>query len=545
MEAGTVPEKVTISYRGAKYEIGRGKRYYGIWVLGAPASDPIDRWPLTREGWEQAWARYTAIERPGSITKVEASRGGFKLPRMRRTSADSGQAPGTPGREDTPGGEGRKSPSLAVMLGKPARATAAVGLLGLGLLLGLIGLFPGYFGSQSLASQADELVPHLFYLATWAVAAGLIAVGAARRPETLRMGALLGAGLSAVTFGLFFADLGQVISGGSSLLGTGLVLSLLGWVACAAGSLVALTVRPPHGTPPGSAPSTGGPGQATAPPATQEEAGQPVTAPYLSAAYPTAPYSAGAYPTAPYSTNPYLAGPSFGAPSQATRGRAGIFGPAKPRVTDAGPLALIVLAAIGAVAAFAPSWDSYTLVSSVTGAAQTITLGNAFSYPGVIIAGNVVVMIAVIGIAALAALWRPIRHGALLLTGATVALVAQAISALIGVSGTTTPEQLGISQAQVAANGLSVSASGVTPIFWVYCVFVISLVVSIAWMLTAPAHPAMPAPLSPSPAPRGPVQDTDSTAADDSDSDDAEDDTDTDDTDRDGDAEDDAESSYA
>jgi hypothetical protein len=501
MEAGTVPDKVIISYRGAKYEIGRGKRYYGIWVLGAPASDPVDRWPLTNEGWEQAWGRFTAIERPGTITKVETPRARFKLPRMARTSAVSGQPPGTPA---TSGG---KNLILRAMRGKPARATTAVGLLGLGLLLGLIGLFPGYFGSQSLASQADSLVPHLFYLATWAVAAGLIAIGAARRPETLRMGALLGAGLSAVTFGLFFADLGQVITGGSSVLGTGLVLSLLGWVACAAGSLVALTVRPRHMTPPDSA-------QSQAP----------------------------SHPVGPYSASPYLTGPSFAAPPQASPARIGTFGPAKPRLTDAGPLALVVLAAIGAVAAFAPSWDSYTLVSSVSGASQTVTLGNAFSFPGVIIAANVIVMITVIAVAALAALWRPVRHGALLLTGATVALVAQAISALIQVSGPTTPEQLGISAAQVAANGLSVSASGVTPIFWVYCVFVISLVVSIAWMLTAPAHPAMPAPLSP--APPEPVQGTDRTAADDdgADSGDAEEDRDSDNTDSDGDAE---ESSYA
>ena len=37
-------------------------------------------------------------------------------------------------------------------------------------------------------------------------------------------GALLGAGTSIVTFGLFFADAGQVIAGGAHVLGTGLVL---------------------------------------------------------------------------------------------------------------------------------------------------------------------------------------------------------------------------------------------------------------------------------------------------------------------------------
>jgi hypothetical protein len=132
-------------------------------------------------------------------------------------------------------------------------------------------------------------------------------------------------------------------------------------------------------------------------------------------------------------------------------------------------------------------------------------------------------MIAVIAVAALAALWRPVRHGALLLTGATVALIGQAISALIQVTQPTSPEQLGISQSTAAANGLTIS-SGLTPIFWVYCVFVISLVVSIAWMLTAPHYPAMPSAAAPTPpAPMDPQQGVDS-ETDDSDDDDAEDD---------------------
>lgn len=46
------------------------------------------------------------------------------------------------------------------------------------------------------------------------------------------MGALLALGLSIVTFGLFVADLGTVISGGAHLLGPGLGLGLVGWVAC-------------------------------------------------------------------------------------------------------------------------------------------------------------------------------------------------------------------------------------------------------------------------------------------------------------------------
>jgi hypothetical protein len=527
LEAGTVSDKVTISYRGAKYEIGRGKRYYGIWVTGAPSSDPIDRWPLTNEGWTQAWARYTAIETPGTIGQVEKPRAAFQLPRMKRT-ADGGPKPGP---------RAEFASAAAALRKRPSRGVLSAGLLGLGLLLGLIGLFPGYVGSPSLASQADQLVPHLLYLAAWAVSCGLIAFGATRRAESPRLGALLGTGLSAVTFGLYFSDLGEVITGGSALLGTGLVLTLLGWLACTAGSVLALTVRPSTApaTPTAPAPTAPAP---TAPAPTTTDVppsapGQP-TGPYSTGPYPypagphatgphaAGPYAAGPHATGPHATGPYLAGPSFAAPPRGSLGNSGKSGLTKPRFADAGPVALVVLAAIGAVAAFAPSWDSFTLHWAAQGTSQTVTAGNAFANPGVIIAAEVAVMIAVIAVAALAALWRPIRHGAMLLTGATVALIAQAISALIQVTQAATPAQFGISQATASENGLTIS-SGLTPIFWVFCVFVISLVVSIAWMLTAPHYPAMPnAPVSPGPAPTDPQQGVDS--EDDDSDDDADDD---------------------
>jgi hypothetical protein len=421
MEARTVPDKVTISHRGAKYEIGRGKRFYGIWVSGAPTSDPIDRWPDTREGWEQAWARFVALETPPSITAVEQPRARFRLPRLKFRSAESRSAQGP-------------------RAGRPTRMLAGAALLGLGVLLGVIGLFPGYIGSPSLASEADLLVPHLLYLATWAASAALIVAGFRSRSAAKAIGALLGIGLSAVTFGLFFADLGQVIAGGASLLGAGLLLSLLGWLACTAGSVLALT-----------------------------------------------------------------AVPSFGAPESA-HGYGAAGGPSRPRAADAGAMALLLLAAVGTVAAFAPSWDSYTLRLASTGAAETITAGNAFSNPGAVIAGNVLVMLAVIGVALLAALWRPVRHGAVLLAGAIVPLAAQAISALIQASEQATPGMFGISSSQAASSGLTIT-SGLTPIFWVYCVFVISLLISCAWMLTAQHYPAMPAASRPpEPGPAGPSQ---------------------------------------
>jgi len=411
MEAGTVPDKVTISHRGAKYEIGRGKRFYGIWVAGAPESDPIDRWPETREGWEQAWGRFVVLEKPETIAPVQAPRTGLKLPRV-------------------------SAPAVLRPRGRgPAWLAAGAGLLGLGVLLGLIGLFPSYVGTQSLAAQAEQLVPHLLYLLTWAVSAVLVASGLRSRSGGARIGALLGVGLSAVTFGLFFADLGQVIAYGG--LGTGLVLSLLGWLACAAGSVVALIA----------------PSRAAAAVPGGAEAGDP---------------------------------PGRG-------------GPARPRAADAGPVALLLLAAVGTVAAFVPSWDSYTLIQASTGASQTVTAGNAFASPAPVIAGNVAVIVAVIGVAVFAALWRPARQGAALLAGAILPLAAQAISALIQAGEPASPSMFGISQSQAQAAGLTIS-SGLTPIFWVYCVFVISLLISCAWMLTAPQYHAMPAaPLHPAP----------------------------------------------
>jgi hypothetical protein len=408
MEARTVPDKVSISHRGAKYEIGRGKRFYGIWVAGAPESDPVDRWPETREGWEQAWGRFVAIEQPETISSVQSPRAGLKLPRMTVPAA------------------------LRPRGRRPAWIAAGAGLLGLGVLLGLIGLFPSYVGTHSLAAQTAQLVPHLLYLLTWAVSAVLVAGGLRARSGGARIGALLGVGVSAVTFGLFFADLGQVIAYGG--LGIGLVLSLLGWLACAAGSVVAL-IAPSRAT---AVAGSAGPG----------------------------------YPP----------------------GRGGL---SRPRATDAGPVALLLLAAVGTVAAFVPSWDTYTLTQASTGTSQTVTAGNAFASPAPVIAGNVAVIVAVVGVALLAALWRPARQGAALLAGATVPLAAQAISALIQAGEPATPAMFGISQSQAA--GLTIS-SGLTPIFWVYCVFVISLLISCAWMLTAPQYHAMPA-TPPHPAP--------------------------------------------
>jgi hypothetical protein len=391
-----VLDKVTIAYRGETYEIGRGRHYFGIWTVEGSRSQPLEWWPETQEGWSAAWTRFAVLEAPDGITSV--------------------------GRTATRPGE-RTNPAWApaISAGRGSAIVAAL-LLGVGVALGIAGLFPDYLGGTSLAAQPDNLVAHVIYLATWTAGGVLIALGGAR----VRVGALLATGLSIVTFGLFLADLGTPIAGGAHLAGAGLVLSLLGWLACAAGSALAFLIRPAR--------------------------------------------NAGPVPA--------------GDPAR-TRGRLLTLG--WPRGAALGPAVLLVLAGLGTAAAFVPSWDSFTL-RTAAGQTQTFTAGNAFSNPGPVIAGNVVVMVALAAVVIAAALWRPARHGAILLAGAIIPMAAQAISALVQAGEAASPTQFGFTPAQASQIGLTIS-TGLTPSFWIYSGFVVVLLVSCAWMLFIPLTP--------------------------------------------------------
>ncbi|MBV9207243.1 MAG: hypothetical protein JO037_17995 [Actinobacteria bacterium] len=377
-------DRVNITYRGAKYEIGRGRDFYGIWVVGAPRTEPLDRWPETPEGWSAAWTRFTSIEAPGTIGPAQAQHS---------------RRPGP--------------------LGSRSAGTLAAALLAVGVIIGVAGLFPAYLGGSSLAHQADQLAAHVIYLAGWTVSAVLILLGGTR----LRAGALLGVGLSAVTFGFLFADAGTALTGTASAGGAGLVLSLLGWLACAAGSVLAFLL-----------------GSATTPGA---------------------------------------------AASPVRRSPLG-----RPRRTEAGPVVMLVLAGLGAAAAFAPAWDSFTL-RTAAGQSQSLTAGNAFSNPGLVIAGDLAVMIAFAAVVAAAAFWRPARDGAVLLAGALIPMAAQAISALVQAATPASSAQFGIPPAQATQIGLTIS-SGFTPAFWIYCGFLVVLMVSCAWMLFMPRQGRRP-----------------------------------------------------
>ena len=266
---------------------------------------------------------------------------------------------------------------------------------------GLASLFPSYLSGGSLAQEPAELVPHVIYLAVWVASAVLIVSGGIRQ----RMGALLALGMSIVTFGFFFSDLGTVLSGGAHLLGPGLVLGLAGWLACTAGAVLAFRLR-----------SADGPGKLDA-----RQRGPVVT------------------------------------------------------------LVVAVLAALGAAISFAPSWDSYTL-RTAAGLTHTITAGNSFANPGPVIVGDVAVMVTLVVVVAFAALWRPVRLGAVLLAGAAHPHGGPGdLGAHPGQPSRYPRRSFGISPAQAARLGLTVSA-GLTPAFWIYCAFVVALLMAGGWM---------------------------------------------------------------
>ncbi len=297
----------------------------------------------------------------------------------------------------------------------PARATwaarIAAAIVGLGVVLGIVSLFPVYVGSGSLASQPPNLVTHVGYLVGWTVSAVLIASGRGR----LRAGALLGVGVSAVTLGLFFADLGTRLSSGAHLADTGLVIGILGWLACTAGVGLALrtslTINDGNG----------------------------------------------------------IVG---------RRGLTRHLG--RSASQEIVPLVALVLAAVGTAIAFAPSWDSFKLTAN--GASQVVTAGNAFANPAPVILGDVLVMAAIVVVAIIAALWRPTRLGGALAAGAIVPMVAQIISAIVLLGEPTSPLQFGISQTQAGQLGLTIS-NGLTPMFWVFCAFVATMILLCVWML--------------------------------------------------------------
>jgi hypothetical protein len=125
-----------------------------------------------------------------------------------------------------------------------------------------------------------------------------------------------------------------------------------------------------------------------------------------------------------------------------------------------------------------------------------VTAGNVFANPGPVIAGDMAVIIAFVVVAVIAAAiaGRPGRLGAALLAGAAIPMAAEIASALMQINEHVSAAQFGITPAQATQIGLTISA-GLTPVFWVYCAFIVALAAICGWLLAAarPHSPAAPA----------------------------------------------------
>ncbi len=451
-------QESTIWYRGAGYQLGRGEHGYAIWPAGGPPGQPLEQWPETPAGWSAAWSRFNAVEAPGSIVHLGPPAGAA-------ATAQAGPASG-PAVHQVPG------PPAAPGSWRPAAGPIPPGA-------GPVPAMPGSFPPGPAAGS-------------WRPGAGPVAPGAGPVPGARRAwpgtssAAPLTAAIALVTgVALGLAGLFPAYLSGSSLAQEPAelvphVIYLAVWTASAL--LIA----------------SGGARQRIG--ALLALGTSIVTFGFFLADLGTV-ISGGARLLGPGLVLGLAGWLACTAGSVLAFRLRSADAPRKLPARQAGPvltLAAAALAAVGAAAAFAPSWDSYTL-RTAAGLTHTLTAGNSFANPAPVIAGDVAVMVTLVAVVVAAALWRPARLGAVLLAGAVVPMAAQAISALVQVSEPVSAADLGFSPAQATQAGLTIS-TGLTPAFWIYCVFVVALLIIGAWMawpkrpvIQPSAWPAAPA----------------------------------------------------
>ncbi|MGC8627154.1 MAG: hypothetical protein ACP5VR_06270 [Acidimicrobiales bacterium] len=144
-----------------------------------------------------------------------------------------------------------------------------------------------------------------------------------------------------------------------------------------------------------------------------------------------------------------------------------IGGPRLPVPSQRQPRAVLTTAAAFlAAAAFLPSWDRFSAVSTVTGRSASFTAGNAFSQPGAVMAGDLVVALAIVVLPAAGVLWEPARVGAWASAGVLLALASQLGSALVQVDQGISPalssslmHSFGVTPAEAQGLGVHFSVS--------------------------------------------------------------------------------------
>ncbi len=330
---------------------------------------------------------------------------------------------------------------------RPNRIDLLAGvLIACSVVLHVVAMFPTYFAGPgdhgSLASQPDQAALYAVLAAGWALVLVIGLTGPARMP----VAAGVAVGLAATELGFRITDLGYVARYGTVEAGAGLWLMTAAWVVGAAGAVVAAVaaVRRSRPEPAGT---------------TAEPSGEALS--------PASPYAFPSWSSSTPASEPgFSAGEpaAVGAPpgetirSTATRPEAGRDeSTPEPALTGKTWTALVAVLALAVAGAFLPAWDHFVGYSSTTGRSTSFSLGNAFSGPWQVVAGNVISAIALAAVPIAAVQLRNRAAGAAAVAGGLIVLGSQFTAAVVQVGQPVSPSIIGLTQSQADALGLTLS----------------------------------------------------------------------------------------
>jgi len=130
-----------------------------------------------------------------------------------------------------------------------------------------------------------------------------------------------------------------------------------------------------------------------------------------------------------------------------------------PRPPQGRSAVLMLIATFAVVLAYLPSWDKWSAVAPSLHVSGSVTEGNAFSQPAVVMAGVLLTVIGFAFVAVLGSVWSPTTVGAWATAGAVIALSSQLISAVFQLSEAVPSTAFGVSAAQARSVGLKISTS--------------------------------------------------------------------------------------
>ena len=330
---------------------------------------------------------------------------------------------------------------------RPNRIDLIAGvLIAWSVVLHVVAMFPTYFAGPgdhgSVVSQPDQAALYAVLAAGWALVLVIGLTGPARMP----VAAGVAVGLAATELGFRITDLGYVARYGTVEAGAGLWLMTAAWVVGAAGAVVASVAAVRRSRPEPA-------GTTDAPPV---EAIPPVASPY---AFPYPSSSTPASDPGFLAGEPAAVGASTGETNRSTPARPDPgrdeSGWPEPALTGKAWTALVAVLALAVAGAFLPAWDHFVGYSSTTGRSTTFSLGDAFSGPWQVVAGNVISAIALAAVPIAAVQMRNRAAGAAAVAGGLIVLGAQFTAAVVQVGQPVSPSIVGLTQSQADALGLT------------------------------------------------------------------------------------------